>query len=430
MAPKRTTRSSPATTTTTTTPVTDAQLKALIDQGIVDALAARDADRSRNGDDNHNSGTCSRRTERTTCECTYPDFMKCEPLKFKGTEGVVELSQWFERMEFVFHISHCTVENQTKFATCTLFENNVVKGTDVVSYNQRFQELALMCVRMFPKESDKIEKYVSGLPDMIHGSVMTLRPKTMQEAIEIATEIMDKRINTFVERQAKNKRKLDDASKNNQNQQQPSKRQNVARAYTAGPCEKKPYGGSKPLPTNANTANNQKNTRAGQKATCYECGAEGHFKRECPKLKNKNHGNQGGNGNASTKVYAVGNAGTNPDSNVVTGTFLLNNRYASILFDTGADRSFVSTKFSSLIDNVPTTLDYGVDVELADVTTKKAEDKSEEKRLEDVPIVRDFLDIFPKDFSGHPPARQVEFQIDLIPGATPVARAPYRLAPS
>ncbi|GKF91483.1 putative reverse transcriptase domain-containing protein, partial [Tanacetum coccineum] len=76
-------------------------------------------------------------------------------------------------------------------------------------------------------------------------------------------------------------------------------------------------------------------------------GVQGHFKRECPKLKNnKNRGNQVGNDRAPAKVYAVGHAGTNPDSNFVMGTFLLNNRYASILFDTGADRSFVSTVFS------------------------------------------------------------------------------------
>ncbi|GKD69825.1 hypothetical protein Tco_1323915 [Tanacetum coccineum] len=85
MAPKRTTRSTPA-TTTTTPPVTNAQLKALIDQGVVDALVARDADRSRNGDDSHNSGTGSRRIERTARECTYIDFLKCQPLNFKGTE--------------------------------------------------------------------------------------------------------------------------------------------------------------------------------------------------------------------------------------------------------------------------------------------------------------------------------------------------------
>ncbi|GKD06134.1 putative reverse transcriptase domain-containing protein [Tanacetum coccineum] len=98
---------------------------------------------------------------------------------------------------------------------------------------------------------------------------------------------------------------------------------------------------------NANTDNNQRGTGAGQKPTCYECRAQGHFKRDCPKLKNNNPCNQGGNGNAPAKVYAIGRTGTKPDSNVVTGTFLLKNRYASVLFDTGADRSFVSTAFSS-----------------------------------------------------------------------------------
>ncbi|GJR16382.1 hypothetical protein Tco_0799034 [Tanacetum coccineum] len=117
---KRTTRASPATTTTTTTLVTNAQLKALIDQGVTDALAACDADRSMNGDNNHNLGTGVRRQDPLARECTYPDFLKCVPLYFKGTEGVVELTQWFERMETVFRISNCTVKNQIKFATCTL----------------------------------------------------------------------------------------------------------------------------------------------------------------------------------------------------------------------------------------------------------------------------------------------------------------------
>ncbi|GKE06417.1 putative reverse transcriptase domain-containing protein, partial [Tanacetum coccineum] len=228
-------------------------------------------------------------------------------------------------------------------------------------------------------------------------------------------------------------------------------------------------------------------------------------------MKNNKRGNQGGNDNASTKVYVVGRVGTNPDSNVVTGTFLLNNRYASVLFDTGSDRSFVTTAFSSQIDITPSTLDHYYDVELADrriiglntilrgctlnflnhlfnidlmavklgsldiiihmdwlakyqaiiVCAEKIiriswgsktlivrgdgsdqgnetrlniisrlEDKSEKKRLEDVPIVQDFLEVFPEDLLGLHPTRQVEFQINLIPGAAPVARAPYRLAPS
>ncbi|GKA46352.1 hypothetical protein Tco_0739235 [Tanacetum coccineum] len=305
MAPKnRTTRLNPKTTTTTpaTTSVTNAQLKAMIDQGVTAALAARDA--NTNGIDSHNLGIVVRRNKRATRECTYPDFMKCQPLNFEGTEGVVELTQWVEKMETVFRKSNCSVENQIKFSTW---------------YNQRFQELALLCVRVFPEESEKIKRYVGGLPDMIHRSVVASKPKTMQEATEIATELMDKRIRTFVERQTENKRKQDD----NQQQQQQNKRQNTAGAMREG------------LSTaSANNANNQKSTRSGQRPTCYECGVQGHFKREYPNLKNNNCGNQVRGGNAPAKVYAVGHAGTNPDFNVVTGSSLDSKVLNSHQFDT------------------------------------------------------------------------------------------------
>ncbi|GJZ95915.1 reverse transcriptase domain-containing protein [Tanacetum coccineum] len=223
-----------------------------------------------------------------------------------------------------------------------------VKGTDVIGYNQRFQELALLYVKMFLEESDKIKRYVGGLPDMIHKSVVASKPKTMQEATEIATKVMDKRIRTFAERQTENKRKQDD----NHQQQLQNKRQNTDKAYAAGTGEKRLYGVSKPLcpksPANANATNNQRGNRTGQKPTCYECGVQGHFKRECLKLNNNNNqGNPARNVNAPAKVYTAGHAGTNPDSNIMTGTFLLNNHYASILFDTSADRSFVTTAFSS-----------------------------------------------------------------------------------
>ncbi|GJY32976.1 putative reverse transcriptase domain-containing protein [Tanacetum coccineum] len=388
----------------------------MIDQGVTAALAARDANRSTNGDDSHNSGTGVRRTERTARECTYTDFLKCQPLNFKGTEGVAGLSQWFERMESVFHISNCTVENQVKFATCTLHSvastwwnthvktvghdaaygmpwktlmkmmtdkycprNEIkklemeiwdlkVKGTDLTSYTQRFQELALLCGRMFPKESDKIEKYVGGLPEMIHGSVVASKLKTMQDAVEIATELMDKKIRTFAERQTESKRKFEDTSRNTQNQQQQqNKRQNTGRAYTAGTGEKKQYGGSKPLCSKCNYHHD------GPCAPrCHKCNKVSHLARDYRSTATANNANNQrgtgsvGGGNALAKVYAVGHAGTNPDSNIVTGMFLLNNRYASILFDTGADRSFVSTSFSSQIDITPTALDYYYDIELAD----------------------------------------------------------------
>ncbi|GJS39361.1 hypothetical protein Tco_0564404 [Tanacetum coccineum] len=247
------TRTTPATTTTTTS-VTNAQLQAMIDQGVTAALAARDA--NRNGDDSHTSGTGVRRTERVARECTYQDFMKCQPLYFKGTEGVVELTQWFERMETVFRISHCSVENQgdIKFYFMSKDEmkkleaelwNLKVKGTDVIGYNQRFQELALLCVRMFPEESDKVES-------------------------------------TLAERQAENKRKLDN---NNQAQQQSPKRQNVAQAYAAGTGERKEYAGTLPL-----------------------CNRS-----DCPELKNQNHGNQAEGNGARGMVYAFG-GGEIPDN--------------------------------------------------------------------------------------------------------------------
>ncbi|GJS12529.1 hypothetical protein Tco_0407001 [Tanacetum coccineum] len=135
-------------------------------------------------------------------------------------------------------------------------------------------ELALLCGRMFPEESNKIEKYVGGLPNMIHGSVMVSKSKTMQDAIEFTTELMDKKISTFAKRQAENKRKFDDTSRNNQNQQKPPKRHNVARAYTAGPGKKKPYRGSKPLCSKCNYHHD-----GPCDPKCHKCNRVGHLAR-------------------------------------------------------------------------------------------------------------------------------------------------------
>ncbi|GJR68963.1 putative reverse transcriptase domain-containing protein [Tanacetum coccineum] len=468
MAPKRATRSTPITTTpaptaTTTTSVTYAQLQAMIDQDIIAALAARDA--NRNGDDSHTSGTGGRRTERVDRECTYQDFMKCKPLYFKGIEGVVELTQWFKRMETVFRISNCSMENQIKFSTCTLlagaltwWNSHVMTVSHAVAYAMTWADLRKkMTDKMFPEESDKIKRYVGGLPDMIHGNIVASKPKTMQEAVEMATELMDKKVSTIAERQAENKRKFENTSRNNQNQQQQNKRQNTGRAYTTRTGEKEPYGGSKTLCAKCNYHHE------GQKPTCLESGVQGHFKRECPKLKNnKNRRNQVGNDRAPAKVYAVGHAGTNPDSNVVTGTFLLNNRYASILFDTGADKSFVSTAFSSQIDITPSTLDYYYDVKLTDGRIIRLNTilmgctlnlLNHPFNINLMPVELGSFDaIIGMDWLAkyqviivcaekivHIPCRNetlifhgdgMEFQIDLIPGVTLVARAPYLLAPS
>nr|GEV94688.1 putative reverse transcriptase domain-containing protein [Tanacetum cinerariifolium] len=359
----------------------------MIDQGVNAVLAARDANRT--GDDSHTSGTGVRRTERVTRECTYQDFMKCQPLYFKGTEEVVELTQWFERMETVFCISNFLAENQIKFATCTLLAGALTWWNSHVRIVGNDAAYVMTWIELKKKMADKVERYIGGLPDTIYGIVAASKPKTMQEATEMATGLMDKKIRTYGERQAANKRKFEDTSRNNQCQQQPPKRQDVARAYAVGSGNRQQYAGSRPLcpkcnfnhdgpctprcykcnksghlsrdckcPKNTNITNNQRGNGAGQKVTCYECGAQGHFKRYCLKLKNNNNnrGNQVGTGNAQARVYAVGNVGTNSNANTIT--------------------------------------------------------------------------VFPEDLSGLPPTRQMVFQIDLIPGAALVARAPYRLAPS
>nr|GEW96226.1 reverse transcriptase domain-containing protein [Tanacetum cinerariifolium] len=181
-------------------------------------------------------------------------------------------------------------------------------------------ELELMCARMFPEELDKIERYIGGLPDMIYGSVMASKPKTMQDTIEFTTELMDKKISTFVERQAENKRKFEDTSKINQNQHQ-NKKQNTIRDYTVGFGDKKHYGGSKTVCSKCNHHHD------GQCAPiCHKCNRVGHLARDCRSTTNANTANnqrgtrEGGNSNAPAKVYAVGYAGTNPDSNVVIGS--------------------------------------------------------------------------------------------------------------
>nr|GEV06512.1 reverse transcriptase domain-containing protein [Tanacetum cinerariifolium] len=170
-------------TTTTTTPMTDAQIKALISQGVVDALAEIKANRtSRNGDENHDSGTGSRRTKRATRECTTSS--NSNPLISRFATCTLlgsALTWWNSHVKAVGHnaaygMTWKSLMKMLNKKYCPRDEikklkneiwNLKVKGTDVASYTQRFKELALMCERMFPKESKQVEKYGGGIPDMI-----------------------------------------------------------------------------------------------------------------------------------------------------------------------------------------------------------------------------------------------------------------------
>nr|GFC86577.1 hypothetical protein [Tanacetum cinerariifolium] len=224
---------------------------------------------------------------------------------------------------------------------------------------------------------------------------------------------------------------------------------------------------------NTNNANNQKGTGLGQKTSCYECGVQGHYRRECPKLKNNNNqGNQSGRNNAPARVYAVGRTGTDPDANVMTADGriiglntilrgcmlnLLNHPFnidlmpielgsfdaiigmdwlakyqvvivcaekivripwgnkTLIIHGDGSNRGNATRLSIISCSKTEKYVKKGFPIFLAHITTKEVEDKSEEKRLEDVPIVQNFPEVFPEDLSGLPLTRPVEFQIDLVP---------------
>ncbi|GKD08677.1 reverse transcriptase domain-containing protein [Tanacetum coccineum] len=223
------TRRGPNTPPNNTNPnnITPESVQAMIDQALLR--------NSTNGDGSHSSHGDNRRNVQTTRPCFYADFMKCQPLNFKGNEGVVGLTQWIEKMESVFNISVCAIENQEVLKKkitdkyCPQGEikkleielwNLKVKGNDVSTYTERFQELTLICTKFVANETEKIDKYISGLPDNIYGSVKSSRPKTLDETIELANDFMDQKLRTYAERQTDNKRKADDLSRNNHGHQQ------------------------------------------------------------------------------------------------------------------------------------------------------------------------------------------------------------------
>nr|GEU89499.1 putative ribonuclease H-like domain-containing protein [Tanacetum cinerariifolium] len=252
-------------------------------QAMIDQAIQRNSTHTQD-DASQSSGGGLKRPVQPTRVCSYIDFMKCQPLNFKGTEGVVGLSQWLKKMESVFYINDCAVDNQRTLKKkmtdkyCPKGEikkleielwNLKVKGNNFAAYTQRFQELALMCTKFLADETKKVDKYISGLPDKIHGNFMSARPKTLDETIELANDLMDQKLRTYAERRNDNKRKADDSLRNN-HQQQPHKKQNVARAYTASPDEK------------------------------------------------KNRGNGNGNDVAQGRAYALGGRDASPNSNVIT----------------------------------------------------------------------------------------------------------------
>ncbi|GJR17244.1 putative reverse transcriptase domain-containing protein [Tanacetum coccineum] len=514
-------------------------------------------------DSNNTGGSGSTNTGGTVVPemhgCSYKTFMNGKPHSFKGTEGVVGLKRWFEKMEQVFEICKCAEDDKVKFAMCTFegraltwWNGNVqtlglananqipwsnvkammtteycpateiqrmeqelwtltLKGDDIKAYNNRFHELALMCHELVPTEKKKIER-VQG------------RAARISESNKRKWEDNQRNNNNNNHNYNNNHNNNNNRNRNNNHHQQQNRRQENVRAYAAAPAGGKIYAGNLPKCNRCNLHHHgpcpqkcQRCQRIGhmekdcrvrlqgagndllQNVTCFGCGEKGHYKDKCPKA-----GNQQNDGARGRAYVVVENPQQNP--NVVTGTFLLNDHYACILFDSGAEKSFVSSAFTHFINITPATLNTSYEVELADgkvvstntilrsctlvlldhvfkidllptrlgsfdviigmdwlayhralidcyekivriplpngkileVQGERPEKdlrslaciKADEKKLDDIRVVRDFPEVFPDDLLGLPLEREIEFRIDLIPGASPVVRSPYRLAPS
>ncbi|GKE18694.1 putative reverse transcriptase domain-containing protein, partial [Tanacetum coccineum] len=441
-------------------PMTQAAVQRMIKESVGATIAA---ERARQANVRNNSNGYGQARGQVTVpvvrECTFAGFMKCNPDNFCGTERAVELRRWFEKTEMTFGISECAEDKKVKFAIAILrgpaltwwnskvailgldvanqmgwtkmkkliiaefchaeelqrMENELwnlkVKEYNMVAYTQIFNELALMCPRM----------------------VTYSKPTNLNEAWE-----------NF---QSGNNSGKSNHKDNSRQSSQNNQKQGNARAMTTAPNEGKVSFG--PL----------------------------------PKVKQEEVGEARG------QAYAIKDAEPQGPI-VVTGTFLLNNHYAFVLFDSGSDRSFVDTRFSSMLDIDPVKIDTSYEVELVDgriVSTNTilkgctlnlvnhlfeidlmpielgtfdviigmdwlvkhdavivcdekvvhipygnktltVEKETEGEAIEDVPVIRDFPKAFSDELTGLPPPRQVEFRIDLVPRATPVARALYRLA--
>nr|GEZ92834.1 hypothetical protein [Tanacetum cinerariifolium] len=206
--------------------MTSKSVQAIIDQALLRNFT--------NGDGSQSSHRDNPRNVQTTRPCFYIDFMKCHPLNIKGNEGVFDAAlTWWNGQ----------IRTLGPEAYAMTWE---VKGNDVPTYTNRFQELTRICTKFVANENKKIDKYINGLLDSIYGNVKSSKPRTLDETIELTNDLMDQKLRTYV-KMSDNKRKADDTSRRNHGyQQQPFKKQNVAKVYNIGTGERKAYEGSFP----------------------------------------------------------------------------------------------------------------------------------------------------------------------------------------
>ncbi|KAJ9557045.1 hypothetical protein OSB04_011659 [Centaurea solstitialis] len=422
-----------------------------------------------------------------------------------------------------------------------------MKGNDVTTYTTRFHELARLVPHLVTPEQNRVDRYVWGLSPVIRGNVTAADPKTLQEAVNLANRLTNNavRSGTFTSDGAKGKRKVEEPTRGKFGQriikdrrvtrnfgiQTPVQERGKGPQQACDKCHRQHYGRCIICQKCNRAGHVAQDCRYGQGRTCFECGSPDHYRNMCPKRHQRpianttpaaNQGTRGGLARGRAFVIGAEEAKQNPD--VVTGTFLLNNYPATVLFDSGADRSYVSLEFRPKINKKSQNLkeehlieysneelvkvskvvkkcilglagkDFSIDLipikigsfdiivgmdwmsnhqaticcaekivtlalpdgSVLEVHGEKPkrdfklvsfmkmrnhlrkdcvafmahviDKKTEEKSIQDIPVVREFPEVFPEELPGLPPPRQVEFHIDLVPGAGPVAKSPYRLA--
>ncbi|GJY37319.1 putative reverse transcriptase domain-containing protein [Tanacetum coccineum] len=359
--------------TATRTGMTLAAIEEMIERRVAEALEAyrnhkptkenRDGNGDDNGNDNGNGVVPMAR------ECTYQDLLKCQPLIFKGNEGVLRVTRWLEKIE--------TRKVRTHAA-----------------YAMTWKALIKLMTEMVPEEEDLVEKFIGGLPDNIQGNVIAAEPMRLQDAVRIANNLMDQKLKGYAVRNAENKRRFDNNSRDNRVKQPPFKRQNGAnRSFVLTTfsvlLDIVPYS------LDVSYVVELADGRIAEMNTLLRGCALGllghHFNIDLMPIELESF-------------------------DVIIGMDWLSRYHAVIIYDEKVVR-----------------IPYGnevLEIQGDGFMENKSEDKSEEKRLEDVPTIQDFSKVFPKDFPRLSLMRQVEFQIDLVLGAAPVARSLYQLAPS
>ncbi|GJZ31256.1 reverse transcriptase domain-containing protein, partial [Tanacetum coccineum] len=354
----------------------------------------------------------------------------------------------------------------------------------------RFHELAKLVPHLVTPESARIKRYMAGLAPEIRGMLKATQPATIQSAILKAGILTDEAVSNGTLTKGSEKRKSVDEP---------------AKVGGSGRDVKKAKGG-----TNFVAAAPSREGYAGSQPWCAKCRTHYHEKANCKSMLalGWRRNERGGGNQVRGRAYnaSMNAAEAAKDSSIVTGTFSLNDHFATVLFDSRADFSFISTKFAPILNMKPSIANPGYVIEIADgkkvkvdriihgcklelgsslftidliplghgsfdvivgmdwlshnkavivchekvveiplvdgeilrVHGERVEEstkalknaKVDEPKISDISVVREFVEVFPDDLKGLPPQRQVEFRIELIPGATPVAKSPYRLAPS